>query len=87
MRKPKSAIEAPTEGYSLIVDGHFKSHHTTIEAAEQAAVALKNRYRMLLQSDEERAQALMQKGQSTVKARWTLYEQMAAMHYGENDQE
>ncbi|MCK7475179.1 MAG: hypothetical protein MZV49_20505 [Rhodopseudomonas palustris] len=47
MRKPKSAIEAPTEGYSLIVDGHFKSHHTTIEAAEQAAVALKNRYRML----------------------------------------
>lgn len=43
----KSAIEAPAEGYSLIVDGHFKSHHATIEAAEQAAVALKSRYRML----------------------------------------
>jgi pyruvate-ferredoxin/flavodoxin oxidoreductase len=45
------------------------------------------RYRMLLQSDEERAQALMQKGQNTVNARWTLYEQMAAMHYGENGNE
>jgi hypothetical protein len=42
---------------------------------------------MLLQSDEARAQALMEKGQRTVKSRWTLYEQMAAMHYGENGNE
>ena len=45
------------------------------------------RYRMLLQSDEERAQALMEKGQQTVRSRWTLYEQMAAMHYGGNGKE
>jgi hypothetical protein len=47
MSKPKMATVAPTEGYSLVVDGHFKSHHATIEAAEQAALALKSRYRML----------------------------------------
>jgi hypothetical protein len=47
MSKPKIATVAPREGYSLVVDGHFKSHHTTIEAAEQAALALKSRYRML----------------------------------------
>ncbi len=44
------------------------------------------RYRMLLQSDEERAQALMEKGQRTVKSRWTLYEQMAAMYYDGNEE-
>jgi hypothetical protein len=38
---------APNDGYSLVVDGLFKSHHSTIEAAEQAALALKSRYRML----------------------------------------
>jgi hypothetical protein len=47
MSKPKIATAAPNDGYSLVVDGHFKSHHATIEAAEQAAVALKSRYRML----------------------------------------
>lgn len=47
MSKPKIATVAPAEGYSLVVDGLFKSHHATIEAAEQAALALKSRYRML----------------------------------------
>jgi hypothetical protein len=47
MSKPKIATVAPNDGYSLVVDGHFKSNHATIEAAEQAAVALKSRYRML----------------------------------------
>jgi len=39
------------------------------------------RYRMLLQSDEQRAEALMKKAKSDVKGRWALYQQMAAMHY------
>ena len=46
-RKIIRADKAPTEGYSLVVDGHFKSHHDTVEAAEQAGMALKNQYQML----------------------------------------
>ena len=39
------------------------------------------RYRMLLQSDEQRAENLMELAQQDVKSRWDLYEQMAKMHY------
>ncbi|HEY8334151.1 hypothetical protein [Rhodopseudomonas sp. P2A-2r] len=46
-RKIIRADKAPTEGYSLVVDGHFKSHHDTVEAAEEAGMALKNKYPML----------------------------------------
>src|SRR5438045_9546501 len=46
-RKMIRADKAPTDGYSLVVDGHFKSHHATVEAAEEAGMALKNRYQML----------------------------------------
>ncbi len=45
------------------------------------------RYRMLLQSDENRAEALMKLAQKDVSSRWQLYEQMAAMHYGANGNE
>ncbi len=41
-RKIIRADKAPTNGYSLVVDGHFKSHHDTVEAAEEAGMALKN---------------------------------------------
>lgn len=59
MKKPKLEVEesqprqilradkAPTEGFSLVVDGHFKSHYDTVEAAEAAGLALKNKYQML----------------------------------------
>jgi pyruvate-ferredoxin/flavodoxin oxidoreductase len=40
------------------------------------------RYRMLLQSDEQRAEALMQAAQEDVEKRWNMYRQMAAMHFG-----
>ena len=39
------------------------------------------RYRMLLQSDEQRAELLMRQAQNDSKGRWDLYRQMAAMHY------
>lgn len=39
------------------------------------------RYKMLTQMDEERAEELMKEAQSDAKARWTLYQQMAAMRY------
>ena len=40
-----------------------------------------SRYRMLLQSDEERAEMLMKQAKNDVRGRWDLYRQMAAMHY------
>src|SRR6201999_553172 len=46
-RKVVRADKAPTDGYSLVVDGHFKSHHATVEAAEEAGIALKNKFPML----------------------------------------
>jgi pyruvate-ferredoxin/flavodoxin oxidoreductase len=39
------------------------------------------RYRMLLQSNEERAEMLMEKAKKDASSRWTLYQQMADMHY------
>jgi pyruvate-ferredoxin/flavodoxin oxidoreductase len=45
------------------------------------------RYRMLLQSDESRAETLMKLAQKDVGSRWQLYEQIADMHYGANGNE
>jgi pyruvate-ferredoxin/flavodoxin oxidoreductase len=39
------------------------------------------RYKMLTQMDEARAEELMREAQHDAKSRWTLYQQMAAMHY------
>ncbi len=39
------------------------------------------RYRMLLQSDEERAEMLMRSAEKDAQRRWSMYEQMAAMDY------
>ena len=39
------------------------------------------RYRMLLQSNEERAEMLMAKAKRDAASRWNLYQQMADMHY------
>ncbi len=41
------------------------------------------RYRMLLLSDEQRAEALMQLAEKDAKSRWGLYRQMASMHYND----
>jgi pyruvate-ferredoxin/flavodoxin oxidoreductase len=43
------------------------------------------RYKMLTQMNEERAEELMKEAQHDAKARWTLYQQMASMHYGNGD--
>jgi pyruvate-ferredoxin/flavodoxin oxidoreductase len=43
------------------------------------------RYKMLTQINEERAEELMKDMQHDAKSRWTLYQQMAAMHYGNGD--
>ena len=41
------------------------------------------RYRMLLQSDEQRAELLLRQAKKDIRGRWDLYRQMAAMHYEE----
>jgi pyruvate-ferredoxin/flavodoxin oxidoreductase len=41
------------------------------------------RFRMLTQSDEERAETLLKLSSQDAKARWNFYSQLAAMHYGE----
>jgi len=41
------------------------------------------RYRMLLQTNEERAEKLMEKAQEGINERWTLYQQMANLTYSD----
>jgi pyruvate-ferredoxin/flavodoxin oxidoreductase len=65
----------------LVVD----SKEPTIRIEEYAYN--ETRYRMLLQSDEVRAEALMKLAREDAKGRWQLYQQMAAMHYGTNGSE
>jgi pyruvate-ferredoxin/flavodoxin oxidoreductase len=46
------------------------------------------RFRMLLLSDEQRAERLMKLAQEDVESRWNLYKQMAAMSFnGSHDEE
>jgi pyruvate-ferredoxin/flavodoxin oxidoreductase len=45
------------------------------------------RFRMLVQSDEARAEALLKLSREDAKARWNFYSQMAAMHYSENNEQ
>jgi pyruvate-ferredoxin/flavodoxin oxidoreductase len=45
------------------------------------------RFRMLVQSDEARAEALLKLSREDAKARWSFYSQMAAMHYSEAAEE
>ncbi|MBI5963074.1 MAG: pyruvate:ferredoxin (flavodoxin) oxidoreductase, partial [Chloroflexi bacterium] len=45
------------------------------------------RYKMLTQLDEARAEELMKEAQHDAKSRWTLYQQMASMHYGNGNEE
>jgi pyruvate-ferredoxin/flavodoxin oxidoreductase len=44
------------------------------------------RYRMLLLSDEQRAEMLMKEAQHDVESRWNLYQQMAEMKYNGADE-
>ena len=45
------------------------------------------RYKMLAQMDEARAEELMREAQQDAKSRWTLYQQMASMHYNGDKKE
>jgi hypothetical protein len=48
--EPKKALRAdrpPTDGFTVIVDGHFKSEFETLDAAEASGRKLKSTYPML----------------------------------------
>lgn len=45
--KPSRADLPPTEGFILVVDGHFKTWFASLEAAEEAARKLKAKFQML----------------------------------------
>jgi len=45
------------------------------------------RFRMLTQSDEERAESLLKLSGADAKARWNFYSQLAAMHYDETGEQ
>ncbi len=63
----------------------------TIESKEPTTpledyVYNETRYRMLLQSDEARAEKLLKEAKQDIKSRWAFYQQMAAMRYnGESE--
>ena len=46
-KKAPRADRPPTEGFVVIVDGHFKSEFDTIEAAQASGRKLKSAYPML----------------------------------------
>jgi hypothetical protein len=46
-KKPTRADRPPTEGFVMVVDGHFKSEFNAAEAAEAAGRKLKSAYPML----------------------------------------
>ena len=47
LKKAPRADRPPTEGFVVIVDGHFKSEFDTVEAAEASGRKLKSTYPML----------------------------------------
>jgi pyruvate-ferredoxin/flavodoxin oxidoreductase len=61
----------------------IESKEPTIPFAQYAYN--ETRYKMLTQMDEVRAESLMKEAEHDAKSRWTLYQQMAAMHYNKNN--
>jgi hypothetical protein len=46
-RKPSRADVAPADGFTLVVDGHFKTKYESDAEAKAAVADLLNRYKML----------------------------------------
>lgn len=46
-RNVQRADMAPTDGFSLVVDGHFKTHYDDETAAQEAGAELLGRFPML----------------------------------------
>jgi pyruvate-ferredoxin/flavodoxin oxidoreductase len=72
----------PEQGQNPLV---IESKEPTIPVAQYAYN--ETRYKMLTQMDEARAEKLMGEAQQDAKSRWTLYQQMASMHYNGDKKE
>jgi hypothetical protein len=46
-RKVQRADVAPADGFTLVVDGHFKTHYDSATAAQEAGAELFGRFPML----------------------------------------
>jgi len=46
-RRVQRADAAPADGFSLVVDGHFKTHYDSETAAQEAGAELFGRFPML----------------------------------------
>ena len=69
-----------TEGKNPL---QLDSKAPTVKVSEYAYN--ETRYRMLLQSDEERAELLMKAAQSDAERRWSIYEQLAQMDFSKKE--
>jgi hypothetical protein len=61
-KKIARADRPPTEGFAIIVDGHFKTEFDTVAAAEASGQKLKSAYPMLqveIYDAEKRTRALL----------------------------
>jgi pyruvate-ferredoxin/flavodoxin oxidoreductase len=72
----------PEQGKNPLV---IESRKPTIPISQYAYN--ETRYKMLTQMDEDRAEKLMGEAQQDAESRWTLYQQMASMHYNEEEKE
>ena len=63
--EPKKMLRAdrpPTDGFAIIVDGHFKTEFDTVDAAEASGRKLKSAYPMLqiqIYDAEKKTRALL----------------------------
>jgi hypothetical protein len=63
--QPKKMVRAdrpPTDGFAIIVDGHFKTEFDTVDAAEASGRKLKSAYPMLqiqIYDAEKKTRALL----------------------------
>jgi hypothetical protein len=63
--EPKKMLRAdrpPTEGFAIVVDGHFKTEFDTVDAAEASGRKLKSAYPMLqvqIYDAEKKTRALL----------------------------
>ena len=63
--EPKKMLRAdrpPTEGFAIVVDGHFKTEFDTVDAAEASGRKLKSTYPMLqveIYDAEKKTRALL----------------------------
>jgi len=90
LEQPKGSLSSLERGRSIVIDPRLAhaGKRSARHRIQRARLFLSHnmhlnetRYKMLTQIDEARAEELMREAQQDAKSRWTLYQQMAAIHY------